>query len=1327
MVSMQAIANQPADTARTSPLDNTNPRPNPRPTLSSSPETISVAAFLLAIWLLASFTAAQDAPDLDPPFGTPAVDGTTTPDPNATVPRSYRVPAEALGQIVEQLRDRFPPPLARVASDAQASRIVVMAPANVQQQIEQWLQQSSGATSGTRPFHSEATQSLQPSDQQVERRVNLPEPPQQIRVDVRNRKVADLLAQIQSIWGRRAAQVGNPGSQTALRLPGARGDRVDISADYVHQQIVLAGGASSLRAWSQVVSALDQPPSDVATTSVMAPQTAGTPVQRIVTALQQGLTGSDAVQIIRMGRTGAQIAAGSAQTFLQANDDASDGTTEPTEEPVDVPSAPDAASEDTGGGLIGPVQIFFLDGLDGVIVRGSPRDVDRVMKIIEEIERLSAETVPEIRILPLQHVSGERLYELIGGIYTEILEARQGSLSITALVKPNSLLLIGRPENIKVVVDLVQQLDTPVEPDTEFHVIQLRHMSAIDAQQTINGFYEERGGLGARVRIAADYRTNAIVIQGAPRDLLEIRRLLEKMDTSESGAVSEVRVFQLKNALANELVPVLQEAFRIDSRSQQGGGTSSPVRGFGGSGQADTSGASPTTGSTGTTATSGTGSSAGVIRAKSTILTLLQLDADGKQLLRSGILADARVSADPRANAIVVTAPSESMELITELIRQLDSLPGAEAQIKVFTISNGDASSLAEMLQDLFGQEANRNNQGGPAFQTAGTSDDGTLVPLRFTVDERTNTIIASGSMADLEVVEAILLRLDDDDRDQRESTVYRLRNSRARDVADAINEFLRSERSVQEIAPSSVSPFEQIEREVVVVAEDVSNSLIISATPRYFEIVMGLVKQLDERPPMVMVQVLIAEVTLTDLEEFGVELGLQDSFLFDRGVVANNIVTPGFNFNNQPLGNASSAAALASAGTIANQGLSNFGLGRTNSDLGYGGMVLSASSDSVSVLVRALEEEGRLNVLSRPQIMTLDNQPATIQVGQNVPYITNSSINQFGVTNSTQFLPVGILLNVQPRISPDGLVVMFVNAEKSDIAPNEGVPISISASGDVIRNPIFNKTVAQTVVSARSGQTVVLSGLITTSHLETHRGVPFLSDIPLLGRLFQFDSVSDERRELLFIMTPYIVRGDDDVEMLKNIETERMHWCMADVVALHGDLSSRQEMPNENGTRTIYPDRSNPLESVPTPGGEEAPSPESALPPGAEQMHEQGFDEKSTSHALPNRSVRQVSTQSEIVPVLPVRGKPSRAITLRPANHAPKHVRTARQAVRNASAQETTTLESLQSAEYTEPNTDSLTPADNRTNSNAPQRLPTITNLNSNSRQLPVAGMQPK
>src|SRR5690606_19010346 len=155
------------------------------------------------------------------------------------------------------------------------------------------------------------------------------------------------------------------------------------------------------------------------------------------------------------------------------------------------------------------------------------------------------------------------------------------------------------------------------------------------------------------------------------------------------------------------------------------------------------------------------------------------------------------------------------------------------------------------------------------------------LIPLNFTVDTRTNSIIASGSVSDLTVVEAILLRLDQDEVSERRSTVIKLRNARADLVAQSLTELLQNESQLQTLDPSVVSPFQQLVREVIVVPELFSNSLIISATPRYFEQVLRIVEEVDERPPMVMLQVLIADVRLTDVEELGFEFGLQDSFLF--------------------------------------------------------------------------------------------------------------------------------------------------------------------------------------------------------------------------------------------------------------------------------------------------------------------------------------------------------------------------------------------------------------------------------------------------------------
>src|SRR5690606_19868982 len=218
----------------------------------------------------------------------------------------------------------------------------------------------------------------------------------------------------------------------------------------------------------------------------------------------------------------------------------------------------------------------------------------------------------------------------------------------------------------------------------------------------------------------------------------------------------------------------------------------------------------------------------------------------------------------------------------------LDNIPGATAQIKVFTIVNGDAESLVSMLSTLFGATATGGQFG--VQQAASVQADGSIVPLRFAVDSRTNSILATGSSSDLTIVEAILLRLDESDIRERETQVYRLKNAPALDVANSINQLLQAERAVQEQGVRSA--FQQIQEEVVVVGEPVTNSLIVTATPRYFDEIRRIIDELDRRPPMVMIQVLIAEVQLNNTDEFGVELGLQDSILFDRSLLGDLITT---------------------------------------------------------------------------------------------------------------------------------------------------------------------------------------------------------------------------------------------------------------------------------------------------------------------------------------------------------------------------------------------------------------------------------------------------
>jgi len=789
------------------------------------------------------------------------------------------------------------------------------------------------------------------------------------------------------------------------------------------------------------------------------------------------------------------------------------------------------------------VEIETLPDLDVIILRGRDRDVQELRRIIEEIERLSVETQPVIEVYPLKHVRDDALSRIIRQVEADLIAGRQGRVSITPLAKPNALLLIGWGEAVKAAKELIAKLDQPVRPETQQRIFRLKHASAATASTTMQQFFQGQTGLAARAHVTADPRTNSLIVEAAPRDMAEVELLVERLDTDAPEAILQTRIFKLQNTLANDVYATLQDAIE----AAQGGGRS---------GQ------------------------------KSAALELLTVDPKGERVLKSGILNDVRITPDVRLNTLIVAAPAASMDLLAALIRQLDC-PGTVAQIKVFRVVNADANAMIQMLRGLLPSQ-------GSGAQLSAAEGEPSIVPMRFSSDARTNSIIAVGSPGDLKIVEALLLRLDTQDVQQRKTEVYRLKNSPANDVALAVNELLRSQRQLMIAAPGALSPFQQIESEVVIVPEPVSNSLIICATPRFFQEVLDLVEKLDAAPAQVMIQVLIADLTLRNTDEFGVELGLQDSVLFNRSLLENlstitnttqkstssGIVTstqqeivsatntPGFNFNGATTGNSGSNTALANSGQVGGQSLANFSLGRINNELGYGGLVLSASSESVSVLIRALQESQRLEVLGRPQVMTLDNQPAFIQIGKRVPRITGTQVNQIGQANTIDLVNVGLILGVTPRISPEGMVVMEIDAEKSDVGPeSEGIPVSISGS-TVIRSPSFNTTMAQTTVSARDGETIVLGGLITRNTTKVDRRVPYLGDLPVLGNLFKYSLTQNKRTELLIILTPHVVRTPEEAERIKRIESSRMHWCLEDVHQVHGDAGL-----SKNGGQVIYPD----------------------------------------------------------------------------------------------------------------------------------------------------------
>jgi general secretion pathway protein D len=832
-----------------------------------------------------------------------------------------------------------------------------------------------------------------------------------------------------------------------------------------------------------------------------------------------------------------------------------------------------------GQTLGGNVSIQVFEEANLIILTGDKDDVAVVEKAIRDIYQTAGGLQPKIERIPISNSDPTSTATTVQAVYDAIYANAQGSASITAVQEPRGLLVIAREDAIKTIKDIVAQYDVEATEKTiTFRAFQLKYMSSDDAKQRVDEYFGQAPQTPLATPLSAlpvvtiaDYRSNQLIVKASKNYIDQVEELLAKLDTEETGSVKAVRIFKLRNTVASDIALVLQNSLNGQQPNAGVGFAGNQQGGFGGNQGFQQNNTQTTPGR------SSVGSSS---------LQLMTLDRAGNQI-KSGILFDVRVNADNSSNSLVITAPTASMALIETLIDQLDQIPNAETQIKVFQILNGDAQTLLTMLQTLFAstQQAGGGQFGGGGIaqgglgqlplQNAAASEGQTLVNLRLAIDTRTNSIIVSGPVGDLQVVEDLLTRLDEADLNQRRIVVYRLSNNAVLDVADALNTWLADRETLITSDPSYVNQIVQNRYRITVTPEVVSNSLIISATPQFMPEVLGTIKALDRRPPVVKVKLLIAEVNLSMLEEFGLEMGVQDSVSFIRGLdFANSTNYIGYPFNQQTTGNASNADSLKTRELLAGQGLSNLGVGRINSDLGYGGLVLSAGNESINLLLRALQNKSCIRVLSKPEIFTIENQQGRIQVGARAPYVTGVTQTNFGIQNTVTLQDVGIIVDVTPRVSPDGMIVMKVDATKSRLGPEEdGVVIFVPETGDPLRQPQILITTAQTTIMSRSGQTVAFAGLVTEDKAKVRRQPPILGDIPLIGPLFRYESEDSARTELLILMTPYIVDGEQDLEAHNAESMDRMHWCLCDVSEIYGDTRYEQP-PHYTSPEIFYPDQ---------------------------------------------------------------------------------------------------------------------------------------------------------
>lgn len=888
--------------------------------------------------------------------------------------------------------------------------------------------------------------------------------------------------------------------------------------------------------------------------------------------------------------------------------------------------------------------------LRSLLIEGAGKQVEQLLKLVEELDKISGGAEPDIRVVRLKNADSEALAKLLTSIYAArdttrpgavstpggAANAAHGKVAFVAIAQPNSVAVVAQKTDIADVADFVAELDAESKTGVPmFRIFKLKEAPAAEVQGRLKEYFtlgqqgdaaaagnaanvQGRAGLRPRVEIIADVRTNSLIVFAGPEDMNTTEKMIEQLDGGLPTSVNIVRVFPLKNSVASELATLLQSAIlartqvinaqaaapaganagnqqgnqaNLFGQGQQGGNQGGNQRG--GQGQNSQSSSPVTTGGL-----------------KGSRLRVYGPDKRTGKIVEAGILEDITIAADDRSNSLLVTAPPSNMDLLAEIIAQFDGLPSPSAQLKVYKLLNADAQAMLTTLQQVFlGQQtsttggqfggqnlANNQNRQQVSFNVGGVDAAVSLVPLTFSLDVRTNSIIVSGAANDILAVEALLIKLDSNTERERKTIVYRLKNLGATDASTAIDSFLAQQAGTGTTGGATgaaaaqnlaLTLQQQIRNEVSVVPEPTSNVLIVSSTPRFFEEVVRIIDEIDTRPPQVLIKVLIADVILSDDEELGLEMGVQSDVLFDRSLTVTNSsgsaqLVPGYNFNStQPLG--SGVIPGNGPDKVGQQALTNFGLGRASTRNGFGGLLFSASSENISVLLRALKRQQRVDILSRPSVMALDNQQAYIQIGQSVPVIQNSQVAQNGTTiNGIQYRDVGIILQVTPRINPDGTVIMNVQPQVSSINP-VGQPISTNLDGTVVATaPIIDIVQAQTTVTAMNGQTIVIGGLIRKERNTDKRKIPWLGDIPVLGWLGKTEFKFGTKRELLIVLTPEIVYGECDVQRIKDAEARRIGWNLSDVDKVHGDIGLTDAGKTYIGPSAMF--KAKPQKSAPDP-----------------------------------------------------------------------------------------------------------------------------------------------
>jgi general secretion pathway protein D len=444
------------------------------------------------------------------------------------------------------------------------------------------------------------------------------------------------------------------------------------------------------------------------------------------------------------------------------------------------------------------------------------------------------------------------------------------------------------------------------------------------------------------------------------------------------------------------------------------------------------------------------------------------------------------------------------------------------------------------------------------------------VMPLRIVPDLRTNSVILLSNVSDTENVRKLISFMDKDvARGESNIQVYRLQNSNSEDLAKVLNNIVKDTGAAAGAAGGAAAAQRTIapvvSKNVQVVSDKATNTLVIMAEREDYKILENIIKQLDVPRPMVYIEALIMEVNTNKAFNLGVEW---------RGLTSTGKI-PGVT-----TGQSAAFVGSGGAGSTTNPGGYNildtltsttFPGGFTMGIIGAGITIGGVTFPNIGAVIQAYKTDQEVSILSTPQIMTLDNEEAEINVGSNVPYITSQQSSSTTTTtslsplnyNSYEYRDVGVILNITPHINEENFIRLKISQQVTKVTSAATSP-----------TPTTLKRTAKTTVVIKDNQTVVIGGLVGDSTESDTYKVPLLGDIPILGWLFKTHSTSREKTNLYVFLTPHIVRTQQDARKIFDEKKETMGEIEEGVIKLNEKKPSVKPQGEQQPSDNIAPNK---------------------------------------------------------------------------------------------------------------------------------------------------------